>query len=63
MTKVMLILSSIFRGLEFWSLNHTLMYKNFNSKVFTNIKFSDTTSNNWPKDLLGTNGTFSTFFF
>ena len=28
MSKVMFILSSICRGLEFWSVNHTSRYKN-----------------------------------
>ena len=49
------ILSSISRGSEFWSVNHTSIYKNSESNISKNIKFSDEISNNWPKDLLGTN--------
>ena len=33
----MLILSSISRGLEFWSVNHTSMYENSELKAFENI--------------------------
>ena len=55
MTKVMLILSSISRGLEFWSVDHTSIYEKSESKVFKNIKFFVEISNNWPNDLLGTN--------
>ena len=51
----MFILSSISRGLEFWSVNHILIYENSESKVFKNIKFSGKINNNWPNDLLGTN--------
>ena len=51
----MSILSSISRGLEFWSVNHTSIYENFESHVFKNVKFSDKISNNWPNDLIGTN--------
>ena len=39
MTKVMLILSSISSGLEFWLVNHTSIYKNSGLKLFKNIKF------------------------
>ena len=49
------ILSSISRGLEFWSANHTSIYESSESNVFTNIKFLGEISNNWPNDLLGTN--------
>ena len=49
------ILSSISRGSEFWSVNHTSIYKNSESNISKNIKFSGEISNNWPKDLLGTN--------
>ena len=51
----MFILSSISRSLKFWSVNHTTIYKNFESKVFKNIKFLGETSNNWPDYLLETN--------
>ena len=49
------ILSSISSSLEFWSENHTSIYENSEPKVFKNIKFVGQISNNWPKDLLGTN--------
>ena len=49
------ILSSISIGLEFWSVNDTSIYENSKSKAFKNIKFLCEISNNWPKDLLGTN--------
>ena len=48
------ILSSISRGLEFWSLNHTSRYENSESNVYKNINFLGEMSNNLPKDLLGT---------
>ena len=51
----MFILSSISRGLEFWSVTHTLIYDNSESYVFKNIKLLGEISNNWPNDLLGTN--------
>ena len=51
----MFILSSISKRLEIWSVNHTSIYKNSESNVFKNIKFSGEISNNWPNDLLGTN--------
>ena len=50
-TKVMFILSSIFGGWLFWSVNHTLIYENSESKVFKNIKCLVKISNNWPNDL------------
>ena len=37
MTKVMLILSSVTKDLEFWSVSHTSMYENFELKVVKNI--------------------------
>ena len=49
------ILSSISRGLEFWSVNHTSIYENSTLKVLKNIKSFDEISNNWPNDLLGAN--------
>ena len=33
----MLILSSIFSGLEHWSVNNTLIYENSELRVFKNI--------------------------
>ena len=54
-TKVMSSLSSISRGLEFWSANPTLVYQNFESKVFENLKFLGEKSNNWLNDFLGRN--------
>ena len=51
----MFILPFISRGLEFWSVNYTLIYENSESKDFKNIKCSGEISNNWPKDLLGAN--------
>ena len=51
----MFILSSISSGLEFWSVNHTLIYQNSESKVFENITFLGEISHNWPNDLLGIN--------
>ena len=50
----MLILSSISRGLEVWSVNHTSVYENSGLKVFKIIKFLDEISNNWPSNILGT---------
>ena len=55
MTKVMLILSSISSGLEFWSVNLTSIYENSESRASKNIKYLGEISNNWPNDLLGTN--------
>ena len=49
----MFILSSISSSLEFWSVNHTLIYQNSESKVFENIKLLGEISHNWPNDLLG----------
>ena len=51
----MSILSSISRGLEFWSVNHTSIYEKSGLKVFKNINFLGEISNNWPNDLFGTN--------
>ena len=52
----MFILSSISRGLEFWSVSHISIYKNSESKVFKNIKFLGEISNNWPNDFFEING-------
>ena len=51
----MYILSAISKGLEFWSVNHTSIYENSESKVFKNIQFLCEISNNWPNDLVGIN--------
>ena len=51
----MFILSSTSRDLEFWSVNHTSIYENFELNVFQNVRFFDEISSNWPNDLLGTN--------
>ena len=51
----MFILSSISRRLEFWSVNHTSISENSESKHFKNIKFSGKICNNFPRDLLGIN--------
>ena len=56
MTKVTFILSFISIGLQFWSVNHTSIYENSESKVFKNIfSFFGEMSNNWPNDLVVTN--------
>ena len=47
--------SSISRGLEFWSVNHTSIYENSALNVFRNINVFGEISSNWPNDLLGTN--------
>ena len=52
---MLFILSSISVGLEFWSVNHTWIYENSESKVIENMTFSGEISNKWPNDLLGTN--------
>ena len=51
----MFILSSIFSGLGLWSVNHTSIYKNSESKVFLKVKFLGEISKNWLNYLLGTN--------
>ena len=51
----MFTLSTISRGLEFWSVNHTSIYKNSESEVFKNIQFMSEICYNLPNDLLGTN--------
>ena len=45
MTKMMFILSSISKGLEFWSANHTSMYENSESNVLKIYDF-------WLKNLI-----------
>ena len=51
----MFILSSIFSGLDLWSVNHTSIYKNSESKVFLKVKVLGEISKNWLNYLLGTN--------
>ena len=51
----MLIVSSISRGLGFWSLNHISIYKISELNFFKKIKVLGELSSNWPYDLLGTN--------
>ena len=51
----MFILFAISSGLEFWSLNHTQIYENSESKVFKNIKSLGEITDNWPNDLLQIN--------
>ena len=48
----MFILYSISNSLEFWSVNHTSIYENFELNVFENIQLFGEISNNWPNDLL-----------
>ena len=50
----MFISSSIFSGLEFWSVNRTSIYENSELRIFKNIKLLGEISNNWPNDSLGT---------
>ena len=42
----MFVLSSISNSLAFWSVNHTSIYENSESKVLKNIKFLGEISNN-----------------
>ena len=51
----MFVLSSISRALHFWLLNHTSIYENSESTVFKIVKVLGEISNNWPKNLSGTN--------
>ena len=51
----MFVLSSISSGLEFWLVDHSSICENSESKVFNNMQFWGEISNNWQKDLLGTN--------
>ena len=53
MTKVMLILSSISSGLEFWSVNH--MYENSELNIFKITKFLGEIYSKSPNNLLGIN--------
>ena len=51
----MFILFPISSDLEFWSVNHTSIYENSESKVFKNIKLLGEMSNDWSNDLSGIN--------
>ena len=55
MIKVMFILFSISRSLEFWLVSHTSMYENTELKVFKNIKLLGEIISNLPNNLLGIN--------
>ena len=52
---MILILSSISRGLKFLSVNNTSIHENSGSNVFKTIRFLGEISNNWPNNLLGKN--------
>ena len=51
----MFIFSSIFTGLDLWSINHTSIYENSESKVFLKVTFLGEISKNWLNYLLGIN--------
>ena len=51
----MFILSSVSSNLKFWSVNHNSIYENSESNFFKNVLCLGEISDNWPKDLLGTN--------
>ena len=51
----MFLLSSITRGLEFWSVNHTSIHENSELKVYKKIKLFGEIFSNWLNDLLGAN--------
>ena len=51
----MFILSSTFRDLEFWSVNHNSIYENFKLNFFKNIKLLGEIFGNWPNKLWGLN--------
>ena len=51
----MFILSSIFTGLDLWSVNHTSIYENSKSKVFLKVTLLGEISKNWLNYLLGIN--------
>ena len=51
----MLILSTISKGLEFRSVNHTSIYEHSKLKVYKNTKFLGEISNDWLNDSLGIN--------
>ena len=51
----MFISSSVFRGLEFRTVNHNLIHENSELKIFKNIKCLGEISNNLLNSLLATN--------
>ena len=51
----MFIIASISSSLEFWSVNHTSIYENPESKIFENINILGEISKNWSNNLLGIN--------
>ena len=51
----MFILSSIFSGLEFWSVNYASIYENSELRIFKDINVLGKICINWPNDLLETN--------
>ena len=51
----MFILSPIYSGLEFQSVNHAWTYGNSESKVFKNLEFLSEIFNNWSNDFLSAN--------
>ena len=51
----MYVSSSISIGSGFWSVNHTSIHENSESKDFRSMNFLCEISNNWPNDLLRTN--------
>ena len=51
----MFILSSVYSGLQFWSVNYTSIYENSELNVLKNITYLGEISSNWPNDLLGIN--------
>ena len=53
-TIMMFILSSPYKSLEFWSVNHISMYENSELNVFLKMKFLGEMYSNSPNDLLGT---------
>ena len=52
---MILILSFISKGSEFWSVKHNSVYENSELKFFQNIKLLLEISNNLLNDLLGIN--------
>ena len=51
----MFLQCSFSSSIEFWSVNHTSISENSESKVHKNIKFLDEIPINWPNNLFGTN--------
>ena len=51
----MLVLSSVFSGLEFWSVNLISIYENSELNFVKNITFLAVIYSNWSSSLLGIN--------